>query len=231
MKIQLIIIFSILSLSFFSQRSIHERWSVELRKYVDTKGQVDYVNWYKNKEGLNAYIIVLKQNHPQEYWSKNQIKAYWINTYNALTIKIILDNFPIKSIKDIKNPWNDIIIKYDSKSYSLDEIEHNILRKMNDPRIHFAINCASISCPKLLNKAYMPHKVEKQLDQASKRFLKSSNEIDKNEIKISKIFLWFKKDFGNTKNLLNFIEKYSSIKLANPKIKYLEYNWKLNIIQ
>ena len=231
MKIPLIIIFSILSLSFFSQRSIHQRWNVELRKYVDTKGQVDYVNWYKNKEGLNAYIIVLKQNHPQEYWSKNQIKAYWINTYNALTIKIILDNFPIKSIKDIKNPWDDIIIKYDSKNYSLDEIEHNILRKMNDPRIHFAINCASISCPKLLNKAYMPHKVEKQLDQASKRFLKSSNEIGKNEIKISKIFLWFKKDFGNTKNLLNFIEKYSSIKLANPKIKYLEYNWKLNIIQ
>jgi len=233
MKTPLIIIFTLISLNFLFQRSIHERWNIELNKYVKENGLVDYIKWSKNKDGLNAYISVLKKNHPQKYWSKNQIMTYWINAYNALTIKLVLDNYPIGSIRDIKDPWNKKIIEYDTNSYSLDEIEHNILRKMEDPRFHFAINCASISCPKLLNFAYMPNKIEKQLENATIDFLKdlNKNKIIENEIEISKIFLWFKNDFGNTNSLLNFIKKYSLVKVDKPKIKYLPYNWKLNIIQ
>jgi hypothetical protein len=233
MKIKLTILLTILSLNFICQRSIHERWNIELNKYVNEKGQVDYFNWNKNTEGIDAYINVLEKNHPKKHWTKNEIKSYWINTYNALTIKLILNNYPINSIKDINNPWGEKIINYNSSNYSLEEIEHDILRKMGDPRIHFAINCASISCPKLSKLAYFPYKIDKQLDDATKVFLKDfdKNEINKNEIKISKIFLWFKKDFGNTNNLLSFIQKHSRVKMDNPKIKYLPYNWELNIIQ
>ena len=233
MKTPLIILFIFISLNFFSQRSIHERWNIELNKYVNDQGQVDYINWSKNTNGLNAYISVLKKNHPKKHWTKNQIMTYWINAYNALTIKLILNNFPLSSIRDINDPWSKKIIDYDSSSYSLDEIEHKILRKMEDPRIHFAINCASISCPKLSNLAYMPNKLEKQLEDATKHFLRDSNKnkIIENEIEISKIFLWFKEDFGNTNSLLNFIEEHSSIKFNNRKVKYLPYNWNLNIIQ
>ena len=233
MKIKLTILLTILSLNLICQRSIHERWNIELNKYVNEKGQVDYFNWNKNTEGIDAYISVLEKNYPKKHWTKNEIKSYWINTYNALTIKLILNNYPINSIKDINNPWGEKIIDYNSSNYSLEEIEHDILRKMGDPRIHFAINCASISCPKLSKLAYFPHKIEKQLDDATKVFLKDfdKNEINKNEIKISKIFLWFKKDFGNTNNLLSFIQKHSRVKMDNPKIKYLPYNWELNVIQ
>ena len=102
---------------------------------------------------------------------------------------------------------------------------------MDDPRIHFAINCASISCPKLLNSAYMPNKIEKQLEDSTRLFLLDStkNIILKKEIKLSKIFLWFKKDFINNKRLMSFIEKYSLIQLDDPKVKYFPYDWNLNV--
>lgn len=232
MTIRFIILLAISSLiSTFQKRSIHERWNIELNKYVDQKGRVNYIEWNKNEEGLNAYIIILKKNHPQKFWTKNQIKTYWINAYNALTVKAILNNYPINSIRDIKNVWSDKVINYSFKSYSLDEIEHEILRKMDDPRIHFAINCASISCPKLLNSAYMPNKIEKQLEDSTRLFLLDStkNIILKKEIKLSKIFLWFKKDFINNEQLMSFIEKYSLIQLDDPKVKYFPYDWNLNV--
>ena len=231
MKIQLIILLTISSLSITFQRSIHDRWNIELNKYVNEKGGVNYAEWNKNTAGIDAYISTLKKNHPRKHWTKNETMSYWINTYNALTIKLILNNYPTNSIRNIKKPWSKKIINFNSTSYSLEEIEHDILRKMGDPRIHFAINCASISCPKLSNTAYFPYKIDEQLDHATKVFLSdmSKNKIGKNEIKVSKIFLWFKKDFGNKKNLLSFIKKYSIIKIDNPKVKYLTYDWNLNV--
>ena len=228
---QLIILFSIIFLSSTPQRNIHERWSIELNKFVDDKGGVNYVKWKENTLGIDAYIEVLKKNHPENHWNKNEIMSYWINTYNALTIKLILNNYPTNSIRNLKNPWSIKVINFDSKAYSLDEIEHDILRKMGDPRIHFAINCASISCPNLSNTAYFSYKINDQLDNATNIFLNdlNKNEITKNEIRISKIFLWFKKDFGGNKNLINFINKYSLIKTENPKVKYLPYDWNLNV--
>ena len=153
--------------------------------------------------------------------------AYWINTYNAITINLILDNFPIKSIKEIKNRWGKKLYK---NKYSLGDIEHKILRKMSEPRIHFAINCASISCPKLLNESYNGRKLEKQLVEVTKAFLcnPKKNILKNNQVYLSRIFLWFSKDFGTKKEKINFISKYSGIELINPKFKYLEYDWSLN---
>jgi hypothetical protein len=101
---------------------------------------------------------------------------------------------------------------------------------MNEPRIHFAINCASISCPKLLNFAFQEKKIETQLIDATRSFLldTSKNVLLKNELKLSKIFFWFKKDFGSKQERLSFIEKYSNLKFNKPVINYLDYNWMLN---
>src|SRR5690606_8831711 len=109
---------------------------------------------------LNTYVDYLSTQIPQDNWSKDELLAYYINVYNANTIKLILENYPTKSIKDIKNPWLKNRVKIGDKDFSLADIENGILRKMDEPRIHFAINCASFSCPKLLNTAYTANNVE-----------------------------------------------------------------------
>ena len=118
----------------------------------------------------------------------------------------------------------------EDKDYSLGDIEHKILRKMNEPRIHFAINCASVSCPKLLNSAFQEKQLETQLTQATRSFLmdSSKNILNKNKLKLSKIFFWFKKDFGSKKERLDFIKKYSDLEYNKPVIDYLDYDWSLN---
>lgn len=157
--------------------------------------------------------------------------AYWINAYNAFTVKLILNHYPVESIKDIKRPWDQEFIVLGGRNYSLGEIEHDILRKMNAPRIHFAINCASYSCPKLANQAYIPQNLEEQLDVAAKTFIndKTKNTITADYIEISKIFKWFSGDFEFQGTLIDFLNKYSKDKIDNDaKVKYKEYNWCLN---
>ncbi|MGE5944889.1 MAG: DUF547 domain-containing protein, partial [Flavobacteriales bacterium] len=173
----------------------------------------------------------LDKNTPKDNWKKEDKLAYWINAYNALTVDLIIRNYPIKSIKDIKNPWKQRLWKLGNTSYNLDEIEHDILRKMNEPRIHFAIVCASYSCPKLQNEAFVASKLESQLTMATKSFLadKNRNELSENSLKISKIFDWFSKDFKQKGSLIEFLNQYSNINISeNAKIKYKEYNWSLN---
>ena len=164
---------------------------------------------------MKKYIKTLEENNPKNSWSKNDKLAYWINAYNAITIDLILQNFPVKSIKEIENRWGKKL--YNNK-YSLGDIEHKILRKMNEPRIHFAINCASKSCPKLLNESYTGRKLEEQLKEVTKAFLcnPKKNNLKNYEIYLSRIFLWFSKDFGTKKDKINFISKYSGIKFKNP---------------
>ncbi|MDC1365318.1 DUF547 domain-containing protein [Algibacter sp.] len=121
---------------------------------------------------------------PNDSCTKEDKLAYWINAYNVLTVDLILRHYPIKSIKDIKKPWDQRYWKLGDKWYNLNEIEHQILRKMNKPRIHFAIVCASFSCPKLQNKAFEPANLYTQLSNATKSFLSDSkrNSISENNI-------------------------------------------------
>ena len=210
-----------------SQKNINYRWDIMLNKYVSKNGNVNYNDWKKEHNQLKKYIKTLEENFPKDSWNTNDKLAYWINTYNAITVNLILDNLPIKSIKEIKNRWGKKLYK---NKYSLGDIEHKILRKMNEPRIHFAINCASKSCPKLLNESYNGRKLEKQLVEVTKAFLcnPKKNVLKNNQVYLSRIFLWFSKDFGTKKEKINFIYKYSGIELINPKFKYLEYDWSLN---
>ena len=174
----------------------------------------------------------LANNTPQDDWTREDKLAYWINVYNAFTVKLIIDNYPVKSIRSIGAPWGKRFFSLGGEKYNLNEVEHKILRKMGEPRIHFAIVCASISCPKLKNKAYTANDLEAQLTSATEEFLtdETKNNLTENKVKISKIFRWFDKDFKqNNQTIISFINKYVPIDIAeDAKISFNSYDWKLN---
>ena len=209
----------------------HSQWNDLLQKHVSEEGLVDYNGFKKDREKLDAYLSKVSKMKPTEKWSIQEQLAYYINIYNAYTVDLILENQPLKSIKDIDGAWTKEIVQIGDVEISLGGIENSILRKMNEPRIHFAINCASISCPKLLNEAYTAAKINEQLERATKEFINSDkNEISKNSVKLSSIFDWYKKDFTEDgKTVLDYINKYSKVKVdAGTSISYKGYNWNLN---
>lgn len=217
----------------------HAKWTNLLQQYVNEKGQVDYSGFVNSKALLQIYLDELVKNKPADNWSKNAQIAYWINLYNAFTIKLVADNYPVESIKAIKNGlpfinsvWDIKLIDFGNEKIDLNHVEHSILRKhFDEPRIHFAINCASFSCPRLLNEAYTAGKLEQQLALMTKDFLGDTekNKITINEIKLSKIFNWFKGDFTKNGSLIDFLNKYAPITInESAKVSFLDYDWSLN---
>lgn len=208
----------------------HSIWNNLLKQNVSTSGDVNYKGFKSNKAELEEYITLLKTKTPANDWSKNEKLAYWINVYNAFTVRLIVVNYPLKSITDLNKPWDQKIIDIAGVKYSLGDIENNILRKMGESRIHFAINCASISCPRLLNEAFTAEKLSAQLRKVTKSFFNDAtkNNLAANPIKISKLFEWYKSDFSEG-DILKYINKYSGKTInSDTKIEYLEYNWSLN---
>ena len=232
----------------------------------DTK--VKYQGFIDSVEFVN-YLESLNNISPDDFntWTDSQKIAFWINAYNAFTIKAIIDHYPIQrsftlvgifyapknSILQIPGVWKKLQFQAVGQNITLDHIEHGILRKeFNEPRIHAAINCASISCPDLRNEAYISDKIDKQLDDSSKNFVNSKTKgvlIDKNKnkIKVSKIFKWFGDDFFSNyhkqefndksdkqNGTLGFIYKYINddekifLLNSNYKLKYMSYDWSLN---
>jgi len=212
----------------------HSNWDKLLKKYVDDIGNVNYKGFAKDITALQNYLDYLAKNRPSDKAPKSERLAYYINLYNAATVKLILDNYPTKSIKDIKNPWGKDIVQIENEKISLGNLEHKILRKMDEPRIHFAINCASYSCPKLLNTAFTAANLEKLLEQTAVDFINDPkrNVLTKEKASLSEIFNWYKKDFTEKGSLVDYINKYAAQKLtSNTKISYLNYNWALNEIE
>ncbi|MBC3757118.1 DUF547 domain-containing protein [Hyunsoonleella sp. SJ7] len=209
----------------------HSTFNDLLQKHVSELGNVNYQGFKSDRKSLNNYIKELDKNLPNNNTPKQEKLAYWINAYNAMTVDLILRHYPVKSIKDIKNPWKQRHWKLGEKWYNLDEIEHQILRKMDEPRIHFAIVCASYSCPKLQNEAFTASNLEKQLTKATKDFLSDSerNIISENRLELSKIFQWFGKDFKQNGSLIDFLNTYSEVGISKEaKIRFKDYNWDLN---
>ena len=211
----------------------YERYDAFLRKYVSSQGNVNYSSIKANKSELDAIVKEFNAQYPEKNWSKNEVLAFWINTYNLFTIKLIVDNYPTSSITKIASkPWDIKCVKLKGHTYSLDHVENSIIRKQfNEPRIHFALNCASESCPILMNSAYKALSLNSQLTRQTKLFLAdgSKNSFDKKEITISPIFDWYKVDFTKNGTVIDFINKYRDPYInSNVKIKYGEYSWKLN---
>ena len=210
---------------------IYKDWNELLQKHVSKKGVVDYKGFKSDRSKLLAFLKQLNLTLPKETDYKAYTLAYWINAYNAFTIDLILRHYPIKSIKDIKKPWEQRYWKLGEKWYNLNDIEHEILRKMNEPRIHFAIVCASVSCPKLQNIAFTASEIEKHLTDSTREFLNDDtrNSISKNNLELSKIFQWFAKDFKKNGSLIDLLNQYSDIEIsAKAKKSYKDYNWDLN---
>ena len=163
---------------------------------------LDYSN-IKQDQRLLATLAQLSRYDPSTL-SGNSKKAFYINAYNILAIKMILDHQPEQSIKDIGNWFNPVWKReagmIDGKAVSLDYIEHQVLRPMADPRIHFAIVCASLSCPDLRTEAYSPAQLDDQLEDQAQQFLANNTKgltIEEGHLKLSKIFDWFEKDFSH----------------------------------
>ncbi|MDG2194397.1 MAG: DUF547 domain-containing protein [Polaribacter sp.] len=207
-----------------------------LKTHVDEKGNVDYKGFKKDEVTLNTYLSYLASTHPEKSWSPYKKKAFWINAYNAYTIKIILENYPLKSITKItqkgKDAWNIPFANIGGKMHTLNTIEHAILRKdVNDPRIHVGVNCASVSCPKLANFAFTEENIDEKLDDLMKTFINdtSKNNISKKKVSLSKIFDWFKSDFIKNGSLIDYLNSYSEIKInKKAKVRFLKYDWGLN---
>jgi len=208
-------------------------WEIILKKYINNKGDVDYKGLKRQEKMLDDFLTILESTKVDGSWEKKQKIAFWINVYNAYTIKLILQNYPVKSIKDIKKPWDKKFFYVNEQLLSLGDVEHQILRKeFDEPRIHFAINCASKSCPRVIQIPYTAKNLNNLLERQTKEYINNPelNNIEPELFKLSKLFSWFSKDFKQAEgSVINFVNKYSNTKIKNQKNRgAIEYDWSLN---
>ena len=215
----------------------HDLWDDILNRYVEADGNVKYGELLNNQIELDEYLSRLSQNPPGKNWNIHEQLAYWINAYNAFTVKLILNHYPLESIKDISSglpminsPWDIKFFKIGGVDFDLNTIEHQILRKLDEPRIHFAINCASYSCPVLRKEAYTAEQLETQLEHQTSVFINNpnKNKINQKETYISKIFDWFSSDFDSLGGDNALLKKYHSEFNDKNDIQYMDYDWSLN---
>ena len=224
-------------------------WGALVKKYVAPKtlagvrfNAIDYASLKKDPV-FSGLVARLESYSLASLESRESKLSFWINVYNILAAKMITDHYPIESIKDVgsffKPVWKRAAGTVGGKERTLNDIEHEILRKMNEPRIHVAIVCASVSCPDLRREAYSSGKLNEQLDDQMEKFLRSREKgmkLDerKNRVYLSAIFKWFAEDFKSRGGVLKYIGQYVTAEerkvLNNSKIKisYLYYNWKIN---
>jgi hypothetical protein len=236
----------------------HSAYDAVLKAHV-AEGRVDYRALKAAPQALNDYLAELAQVPEQQFrkWSKEQQLAYYFNLYNAATLKLIVDHYPVKSIKDIgslfKGPWDQPVVRLFGKTITLNELEHGILRKdYHEPRLHLALVCAAKGCPPLRDEAYTAEQLDKQLDDQARTYLGSSKglRIDrgKREVQVSAIFKWYGDDFvgkytpssgfsglGKTERAVaSFCSKYVSdtdrryLEAGGYDLEYLDYDWSLN---
>jgi hypothetical protein len=211
--------------------SRHAALDALLQKYVTTDGKVNYKGLATEKVALDAYCRSLSDQPLQDTDSREEKMAYWINAYNAFTLKLIVDNYPARSIMNFDGgkTWDIKRIRIGDKKYSLNNLENDILRpQFKDARIHFAVNCAAKSCPPLWNRAYTAANLEAALETRTRAFINDPNfnTLRAGRVQVSKIFEWYAADFGDLKKFLN---RYSEVKINdNAVVVFNDYNWDLN---
>ena len=221
----------------------HELFDQVLRKYVNPQGLVDYAGLKSDSETLESYLNLLAVNAPGNKATFQTGLAFWINAYNALTIKGVLDHYPITSVRKVKlfgGFFSRIKFQVGGRSYTLDNIEHDIIRyEFSDPRVHFVLICASLGCPILESRAFVPETLEKRLDNATANFINNPEKVrldrDNGVLHLSQIFEWYTEDFEDTHGtVISFISEYlpevdaAFLREEEVKIQYLEYDWSLN---
>lgn len=229
----------------------HLIWEAILSENVIRRGpetKINYKNIKTHPEKLNAYLTSLSKvsQHQFDTFSKNQQLAFLINAYNAFTVKLIVDNYPVESIKDLgswlQGPWKKKFVPLLNRNLSLDEIEHGMIRKLFDePRIHFAVNCASIGCPALRETPFTADNLSSQLEDSAVDFLndKSRNYFDSsnNTFYLSAIFKWYGDDFSRHGTIQDFVADRIQATRTNPNlflsttVEFLDYDWRLNDLQ
>lgn len=226
-----------------SKQLNHEAWQRFLTKYIVVSGENNLIRYEsvtaQDKQQLTEYIQLLESTNPHEL-NRNEQMAYWINLYNAVTVNLIIDNYPVESITKLGGvfafgPWDKELITINKKKLTLNDVEHRILRPIwKDKRIHYAVNCASIGCPNLLDEAFDSKRLTTQLDKAAKQFINSKKGVTISKdgsVTFSKIYHWYAVDFGNYDTLIKHLDTYhvdnisSALKSQKPEYKY---NWDLN---
>jgi hypothetical protein len=225
----------------------HSEWDDLTSRFVTpTKDGINHFAYSKfqmdEKKQLQAYILGLSKTPIRQY-NRDEQMAYWINLYNAITVNLILDNYPIASIRDIKSgffsfgPWDKKLIMIDGEEMSLNDIEHRILRPIwQDPRIHYAVNCASIGCPNLQSNAFTAANTQALLNVAAVEFINHHRaaQVKKGKLRVSSIYKWYKVDFGGTDaSIINHLRQYAEPQLAEQlsNIESIDddyYNWSIN---
>lgn len=198
---------------------------------------VDYAALKKN--GLVEKVYQQLSEFPVESLSgREETLAFYINSYNILVLKMVVDHWPLESIKDIGSffspVWGKEAGMIGGLSVSLDDVENNIIRPMGEPRIHLAIVCASVSCPDLRNEPYSAAKLNKQLDEQTNAFLRNNKKglyLSDNEIVVSRIFKWFKQDFDKVGGVETFIRGYrADLPVSYPIDADIDYDWSINAV-
>ncbi len=212
------------------------------RAVADTAGtRVDYPGLARSAD-WKRLIRSLSRSEPAALETREERLAFWINAYNILAIDTVVRNQPVDSIRDIGSLWSPVWDReagtIAGKPYSLGEIEHEILRPMQEPRIHLAIVCASTSCPSLRREPFTAARLDAQLDDATRAFLASPTKglrIEADAIRLSKIFDWFEEDFEAVGGVRAFVRRYAPpaarAGLDGRRIRYLDYDWRLNVIR
>jgi hypothetical protein len=230
----------------------HQAWQQILDKYLDAEhssgvNRFDYASVKKiDRKRLDRYLDSLQAIDPRQLSRAEQL-AYWVNLYNALTVQVVIMEYPVESIRRIRflsslfGPWDKNLVKVQSKNLSLNDIEHGILRPIwNDPRIHFAVNCASIGCPNLIDTAFSAINSDRLMEAAAKDFINHRRgvEVSGDVLKLSSIFDWYGSDFGaHQSEIMDYIGGYlyRSSKVADrlnksnsaTEVEY-QYDWALN---
>lgn len=216
-------------------KTIHDAYDKVLKGYV-SNGKVAYAKLKNDRSSLDAYLTKLAGIDKKQFdtWPEDARLACLINLYNAATLQLIIDHYPVKSIKDIgslfKGPWDQPVISLFGKKITLNTLEHDIIRKeYKEPRIHVALVCAAKGCPPLRPESYTAEKLDEQLNDQSKTYLTSAEgmriETDKGKVYLSAIFKWYGDDFPSVNA---FAEKHSAKSLKGLKLDYLDYDWSLN---
>lgn len=214
-----------------------------LKKYVTADAKVKYKSLKANRTNLDTYLGEVSAVTSSEFngWTKDQQLALLINLYNAATLKLVIDNYPVESIKKIgglfKGPWKQPVVRLFGKVITLDTLEHKVLRtQYSEPRVHFAIVCAAVGCPPLRAEAYTAAKLDSQLEDQGHRFLADTNKnyVTGEALYLSPIFKWFAEDFTKeNKYVTNYVRKYfpkeTAAKIGSGfPVEYTDYDWSLN---